>query len=100
LGAFGAPLSDLSVEDLQDKQVVFQIGVPPNRIDILTSISGVDFAAAWRRRLDGQYGGVPISFLGLEDILAAKRAAGRPHDLRDVEWLERAQQQQAQDDDA
>ena len=99
LAAFGAPLSDLSMEDLQDPKVVFQIGVPPNRIDILTSISGVDFAGGWDRRLAGEYGGVPINFLGLEDILAAKRAAGRPHDLRDVEWLERARQKRGQDGD-
>ena len=90
---FGAPLSELSVQDLQDPKVVFQIGVPPNRIDILTGISGVEFQMAWGRRLSGKYGDVPVAFLCLDDILAAKRAAGRPHDLRDVEWLERAKRQ-------
>src|SRR5688572_11794358 len=57
LGAFGAPLQDLSVQDLSLPGLIFQIGVPPVRIDVLTSIDGVEFEEAWRDRLEASFGG-------------------------------------------
>ena len=90
LRAFGAPLADLRVEDLETPGVVFQIGVAPNRIDVLTAIDGVSFDDAWPQRIPTAYGGVPISTLGLEDLITNKRAAGRPQDLLDLEKLEAA----------
>jgi len=89
LAAFGAPLHELTQADLVTPDVVFQIGVAPRRIDILTSISGVDFADAWPRRIEGVYGDVRFPVIGLDDLIANKRAAGRPQDLVDVEALER-----------
>jgi hypothetical protein len=66
------------------------LGVPPIRIDVLTSIEGIDsFAGAFRRRVNGRYGSTPTSFLSLEDLLASKLAAGRPQDLADADVLER-----------
>jgi len=56
LGSFGAPLQGLSVEDLAGPDLVFQIGIPPVRIDIITSIDGVDFDSAWRERMPSEYG--------------------------------------------
>lgn len=90
LEAFGAPLADLTAEDLATPGVVFQIGVEPNRIDILTEIDGLKFDEAWQRRVLSNYGGVPFALLSLDDLITNKRAAGRPQDLIDVAKLEAA----------
>lgn len=87
LRAFGAPLQNLSVEDLATPAIVFQIGVEPIRIDILTSIDGVTFAEAWPARVAARYGDQPIHVLGRGDLLRNKLAAGRRQDLADVEAL-------------
>lgn len=87
LDAFGAPLADLTAADLATPGVVFQIGVAPNRIDIITQIDGVDFEGAWERRQPSTYAGVPISMLSLEDLITNKRASGRPQDLLDLAKL-------------
>ncbi len=86
---FGAPMSNLTVEDLSAPGTIFQIGVAPNRIDVLTSIEGVEFDGAWERRVASTYGGVPISLLSFDDLLTNKRAVGRPQDKLDLEKLER-----------
>jgi len=90
LDRFGAPLADLSVDDLTQPDIVFQIGVEPVRIDILTSIHGLTFPSAYKRAVAGQYADIPVRILSLADVLRAKRAAGRPQDLLDAEKLERA----------
>jgi hypothetical protein len=87
---FGAPLANLTPHDLATPGTVFQIGVAPNRIDVLTAIDGVQFDEAWSRRSVGNYGGVAISLLSLDDLIANKRAAGRPQDLLDLAKLEAA----------
>jgi hypothetical protein len=89
LARFGAPLADLTVDDLAVAGTIFQIGVAPNRIDVVTSIEGVSFADAWPRRVASTYGGIPIQLLSLEDLLTNKRAVGRPQDMIDDERLER-----------
>jgi len=89
LVAFGAPMSDLSVEDLSTLGTIFQIGVAPNRIDVITSIEGVDFDGAWPRRVTSTYGGIPIAILSLEDLMLNKGTVGRPQDLLDLEKLKR-----------
>jgi hypothetical protein len=86
---FGAPLQALTVGDLSVPGVVFQIGLPPLRIDILTQISGVDFATAWPRRQAATFGDVAVSVIGREDFIANKRATGRLKDLADAERLQR-----------
>lgn len=86
--SFGAPLSDLTAADLATPGTIFQIGVAPNRVDVLTSIDAVSFEDAWKRRTASTYGGVPISLLSVEDLLTNKRAVGRKQDLLDVERLE------------
>jgi hypothetical protein len=90
LAAFGAPLDDLTVEDLAVEGTVFQLGMAPNRIDVVTSITGVDFPGAWSRRVATTYGQVPIHLLSMDDLMTNKRAVGRPQDLIDLEHLERA----------
>jgi len=88
LVAFGAPMADLTVDDLATPGTIFQIGIAPNRVDILTAIEAVTFEEAWARRVSSAYGGVPIALLSLEDLLTNKRAVGRRQDLLDVEKLE------------
>lgn len=89
LSTFGAPLDDLTEQDLATEGTVFQIGIAPNRIDLLTSIEAVTFGDAWPRRLQRTYDGIPIATLAVVDLIANKRAVGRPQDLIDVERLER-----------
>jgi hypothetical protein len=88
LQSFGAPLFELTREDLARPGVVFQIGVPPCRIDILTEITGVAFDDAWPDRLVAEVEGQPLPFIGRTALLANKRATGRPKDLGDVAALE------------
>lgn len=88
--AFGAPVSALgvSLNDFVQPGIVVQIGVPPNRIDVLTAISGVpDFGAAWQDRSEHAVRRVPIPFLGRAALVANKRASGRRKDQADLEAL-------------
>lgn len=89
LRAFGAPLEDLAESDLARPGVVFQIGLPPRRIDILTSITGVEFVDAWPGRVAVRYADVPCSVIGREALIENKRRLGRARDLADLELLER-----------
>jgi hypothetical protein len=90
LTVFGAPLAAAGVEpkDFATPGLVYQIGLPPRRIDILTEISGVSFDEAWGSRELADLDGLSVPFLGREALLANKRASGRLKDLADVERLE------------
>lgn len=90
LAVFGAPLDRLSVEDLSTDDVVFQIGVAPSRIDILTTIGGVEFADAWDRRTEVELGDLSVPVIGRDDLITSKRAVGRKRDLADIAELERS----------
>jgi hypothetical protein len=87
---FGAPRRKVRPADFYALDTVFQIGVEPNRIDILTSISGVEFDDAWQHRMPVVVDQHPFSVIGREHLLKNKRATGRPKDLADVAYLERA----------
>jgi hypothetical protein len=90
LRIFGAPLGDLREDDFWVPGTGFKMRMPPSRIDILTQVSGIDFAAAWLRRVEAEFGeGVRCPVIGVEDLLLNKRAAGRPQDEADVAALER-----------
>lgn len=91
LTSFGAPLHELTREDLATPGIVFQIGIVPRRIDILTSITGVAFDEAWAERVVTAYGDVPVPVIGRQALLRNKLALGRPRDLLDVEMLRRHQ---------
>ena len=86
LKRFGAPLDQdgITRETFTEKQVVYQIGIAPVRIDILTEITGVKFADAWRRRVASTFFGVPVNFISFDDLVTNKRALGRSSDLRDL----------------
>jgi len=88
LKRFGAPLRDVTVEDFTDPEMVYQIGVAPNRIDILMGIAGVDFDRAWKNKIESTYDGIPIYILGKYELICAKKASRRPQDVLDLEKLE------------
>lgn len=87
LAHFGAPLADLTIEDLAVPGTIFQLGIAPNRIDVLTSIEAVEFEPAYARAAQSTYGGVGIRILAAEDLVTNKRAVGRKQDALDVEKL-------------
>ena len=87
LRQFGFDDVGLSVDDFTTPNQVVQLGYPPFRIDLLTSIDGVDFQQAWTRREQLLHDGLPINFIGLDDLKANKRASGRPRDIDDLENL-------------
>ena len=88
LSAFGAPLHELTESDLAVPGTIFQIGVAPIRIDIITMIDGVDFASAWSARLSVPFADQVVSVLSRDDLIRNKKAAGRDQDVLDVKWLE------------
>jgi hypothetical protein len=87
--AFGAPLESAGVvqSDFERPDLVYQIGLPPRRIDLLTSISGVSFDDAWKTRVPATLSGRIVHFIGREMFLRNKQAAGRPKDLADAARL-------------
>jgi len=85
---FGCPLFDLKLDDLKTPDLIFQIGVEPRRIDIVTSITGVEFDEAWPDRKEIEIEGLKIAAIGRSHLLKNKKAVGRPQDLADVAWLE------------
>jgi hypothetical protein len=87
LAKFGAPLSDVSEQDFESEDLVFQMGVEPGRIDLLTKITGVGFDEAWARKLSVTLGDIELFVISKSDLLANKLAAGRDKDLGDIAWL-------------
>jgi hypothetical protein len=86
LKKFGAPLDQdgIVAETFAGKQVVYQIGVAPVRVDILTHITAVEFSEAWKKKVAGSFFSVPVHFISLDDLLTNKRALGRDIDLTDL----------------
>ena len=88
LARFGAPLDELSVEDLTTPGLVFQVGVAPRRIDILTSILGVEFEVAWPSRNEVDVEGLTVPVISRADLVRSKEASGRPQDRADIARLQ------------
>jgi hypothetical protein len=88
LRRFGAPLHGLTKEDLQKDDTVFQIGVAPRRIDVITGASGLRFEEVYPRSLISELDGIPVRVPSLDDLIRNKRASGRNKDRADVEALE------------
>ena len=87
LGLFGFHQKSLSVELFLKEQSVVRMGVPPVRIDLLTSLSGVSFADCYANRVEGVLDGVKVSLISLENLRQNKLAIGRAKDLSDLEYL-------------
>lgn len=90
LAEFGAPLETLKVtrDDFVRPDVVVQLGLPPNRIDILTGVSGLDFEQAWAHRIEGVVDGVHVPVISMADLIENKRSTGRDKDRVDIKGLE------------
>jgi predicted nucleotidyltransferase len=88
LDDFGAPSGDLTIEDLQKDGLIFQIGVAPCRIDILTSIDGLNFEDAFANSNIIDIEGISVNVLSVPDLIKNKRSTGRTKDLADAESLE------------
>jgi hypothetical protein len=88
LRRFGAPLHNLTKEDLQQEGTVFQIGVAPRRIDIVTAASGLQFEEAYSRSVSVNIEGIEVHIPSIYDLIRNKRASGRTKDLADAEALE------------
>ncbi|MFM9136496.1 MAG: hypothetical protein ACKOT0_13880 [bacterium] len=88
LGDFGFGDVGLVPEDFLTDDTVVQLGYPPNRVDLLTTPSGVTFETCWPDRVDVSIEDLRVPFIGLEGLKANKRATGRPQDLVDIEALD------------
>ena len=88
LRRFGAALHGLSVDDLQKDDTIFQIGVAPRRIDMITGASGLQFEEAFTRSVKIDIDGIEVHIPSVDDLIRNKRASGRTKDLADAEALE------------
>ena len=89
LEEFGFGGLGIVAADFEEPGRILQLGVPPNRIDLMTRIDGVSFDEVWESRADGAYGRVTVAFIGYEALMRNKAASGRPQDLVDLETLRR-----------
>ncbi len=87
---FGIPLIDVTRADFEQESLQYMVGRAPVLFDFLTSLPGMSFAACWKRRTTDESEGFPVHYLSREDLIAAKRRAGRPQDLSDLDEIERA----------
>jgi len=89
LKRFGSPLHGLKPEDLQHRDTVFQIGVAPRRIDLLTGATGLDFSEASKNAVARRIDGIDLKVLSIDDLIANKLATGRPKDRVDADELKK-----------
>lgn len=89
LEQFGFGGLGIKLDDLTSENRIIQLGLEPNRIDLMTSISGVTFEEAWQSRVTGTVDGIEVHFIGREALIRNKRASGRSKDLIDIEELTR-----------
>ena len=87
LAEFGAPMDEIAETDFSAPGAVYQIGVAPGRIDILTQLTGLTFEEAWPGRLRNPFGDVDVDFIGRDAFIRNKRATGRAKDLGDIEGM-------------
>lgn len=88
LKKFGAPLAQIDERTFTKQGIIFQIGVAPRRIDIITHIDGVDFSAAWQNRQVIDIDGIPIPFISRQDLIKNKLSTGREKDRLDAQQLQ------------
>ncbi len=87
LRAFGAPLIGMTEDDFAHEGYFYQMGVPPVRVDILMSITGLSFDQSWKQRVEADFDDLVVPFISRQDLITSKLAAGRPQDLIDVALL-------------
>ena len=92
-GFFGGADLGYTIADLTDPRWIIQLGVAPVRIDLLAQLPGCPrFQAAWKNRVEGRFGAVPAYYLGLDDLIRVKEAAGRAQDRADARVLQQAKE--------
>ncbi|MEP6778715.1 MAG: hypothetical protein ABJC26_02410 [Gemmatimonadaceae bacterium] len=96
LTAFGAPVDRFTLSDFESGDLILQIGLPPSRVDVITSIAGVSFENAWPNRVTVKLDGMTVTVLGKADLMLNKRTVGRPQDRADVARLEKQAQKHAE----
>lgn len=99
LRRFGSPLHNLTREDLQADGTIFQIGVAPRRIDIITTLSGLQFKEVYERSIPLKIEGIDVRIPLIDDLIRNKRASGRTKDLADAELLESLKNSEEQNSD-
>ena len=87
---FGLPIEGFTIEDMADTGFQFFVGCPPCAFDFLTSILGLEFQPAWENRVASDEDGIPVWYLGKDDLIVAKKAVSRDQDLKDIEEIRRA----------
>lgn len=92
LKKFGAPVKEVTPEDFANSEMMYQIGLEPNRIDILMGVDGITFSSAWKNKKVSKYGDEKIYLLCLKDLMRSKRASKRPQDLLDLDKLKKSAQ--------
>ncbi len=88
IAEFGFSSPGLTAADFAQPGLVIQLGMAPNRIDLLTSLTGVSFDDVWSGRTESELAGIPVAFIGRDQYIRNKRATGRPQDLADIAALE------------
>ena len=88
LANFGAPLAGISPEDFTVPETIYQMGVEPVRVDILTTIQGVEFSDCWSQRTTAEFNGIVATFISIDDLIANKLKAARTQDLLDVRRMQ------------
>lgn len=87
LNEFGFGSAGLATEDFLKENMVVQLGVPPVRVDIVTSLTGISWEEAYSNKVQGKYGNVPVFYIGRQEFISNKKATGRHKDLADLEAL-------------
>lgn len=94
LAEFGFGNVGITELDFEKRETIIQLGYEPNRIDLLTSISGVEFDEAWAHRTPGDLDGIAVNFISRELLLKNKTTAGRDKDLADISALNKRSEKQ------
>ncbi len=95
LKKFGAPIKKLTIDDLTNPKMVYQMGIEPNRIDILMGVEKLKFDRAWKNKVGHKYGKEPVYILSLNDLMINKKAVGRLKDQLDLENLKKVKQKKS-----
>lgn len=88
LKEFGAPLKSVKLEDFTDKDLFYQIGVAPVRVDIMMGIKGLEFEDSWENRIITNFERIKANILGINELIRSKEITGRNEDIKDIERLQ------------
>lgn len=84
---FGAPLTDISINDFMDPHMMYQIGIEPVRVNIMSDLFGIDFKKEWNNRVVSKYGSERVNIIDIKSLIMSKRKANRKQDEIDIEKL-------------